>query len=629
MMAIKCHKLVSIYLEIKGITMNYDMWMNDFFAGTHDHLFELFGAHIKGDSTVFTVYAPNAKEVRLIASFNDFLGGNHILEKIHYQGIFQISVLGHHVDAIYKYEIITHAGSVLHKADPFAFYAEVKPATASKVAVLDHYEWHDELYHMQKPMPYAAPMLVYEIHLGSWKRKDGHYLSYRELADPLIEYMLEQGFTHVEFMPVYEHPFDGSWGYQGTGYFAATSRYGHPHDLMYLIDRLHQAGIGVILDWVLGHICKDAHGLSFFDGTPLYEFDDAFRRENVTWGTDNLDFYKGITRSFMLSALRFWHQYFHIDGYRIDAVSNLIYYLGNSNNGINEGAISFLKQAAQMLYQRDDRMLFMAEDSTDFPQVTHPLESGGLGFNFKWNMGFMNDVLSYFKEDPIHRKYHHHKITFGLVYAFNESFILPFSHDEVVHMKGSLINKMPGDYFQKFAHWRLLLTLMMTHPGKKLLFMGGEFAQFSEWAYERELDWHLLDYESHRQANRYFKDLVKVYRYHHAFYALDLKPETFRWLVVDDKDQSVFAYMRETDDQHMVIMLNMTPNVHHGYELGVPFEGDYEEILNSDKDIYFGSNIYNGHTLYTSQEQRNGQPYHIKVTLGPLSATILKYGGKK
>ena len=605
----------------------HDSWINDFFNGTHDHLYNVFGAHVVGDETVFTVYAPNAKEVRLIASFNGFLGGEHVLNKIHYQGIYQIKVSGNHEHAIYKYEIITHAGTILHKADPFAFYAEVRPNTASKVAVIDQYQWSDEHYHMQKQQPYQQPVLVYEIHLGSWQRKDGQFFGYRELAKPLINYVLEQGFTHVEFMPIYEHPFDGSWGYQGTGYFAATSRYGHPYDLMYLIDQLHQAGIGVIFDWVLGHICKDAHGLSFFDGTPLYEFDDAHRRENITWGTNNLDFYKGITRSFMLSALCFWHEYFHIDGYRIDAVSNLLYYLGNRDQGINDGAIKFLKQAAAVLYQRDDRMLFMAEDSTDFPQVTHPLDVGGLGFNFKWNMGFMNDVLSYFKEDPIHRKYHHNRITFGLVYAFNESFILPFSHDEVVHMKGSLINKMPGSYVDKFAQWKLLLTLWMTHPGKKLLFMGGEFAQFSEWAYERSLDWHLFEYESHQKANRYFKDLVQVYKHHDAFYTYDLEPKTFSWLVVEDYDQSVFAYMRHSDHSHMVVILNMTPNVHHGYEIGVPYDGMYEEVLNSDKDMYFGSNQSHQHDLKTIHDTRNGQPFHIKVTLGPFASIILKYGG--
>jgi 1,4-alpha-glucan branching enzyme len=604
-----------------------DTWIESFFNGTHNQLHDVFGAHLKDGQTCFTVYAPNAKEVRLIGSFNAFNGHQHMMEKIHYQGVFSICLKGDYVDSMYKYEIITHANTVLHKADPFAFYAEKTPGTASKIYDLNGYTWKDDTYQKNKELPYQKPILVYELHLGSWQRDEGQYLTYDIIADRLIPYVLEQGFTHVELMPVYEHPYDGSWGYQGTGYFAATSRFGTPKQLMSFIDRMHQAGIGVILDWVLGHICKDAHGLSFFDGTPLYEFDDQFRRENVTWGTDNLDFYKGITRSFMLSALYFWKHYYHIDGYRIDAVSNLLFYLGNPQNGRNDGAISFLKQAGHMLYQIDETLLFMAEDSTDFPQVTHPLEHGGLGFNFKWNMGFMNDVLRYFKEDPIHRKYHHHLITFGLVYAFNESFILPFSHDEVVHMKGSLINKMPGDYFMKFAQWRLLMTLIMTHPGKKLIFMGGEFAQFSEWAYDKSLDWHLFDYESHQKGNAYFKALANLYKQEKALYELDLQPKSFEWLVVDDKDQSVFSFVRHGKNEHLVIILNMTPNVHHGYEIGVPFEGVYEEILNSDHLDYYGSNIYNGLPLLTIPGDRNHQKQHIKATIGPLCGIILKYKG--
>jgi len=604
-----------------------DTMMTAFFEGQHQELHHVFGAHIVGEETVFTVYAPNAKQVKLIGSFNHFNGNEHVMQHVHFQGVYQLKIKGNYQDALYKYEIETYAGTVLHKADPFAFYAEKPPHTASKVFELNGYHWHDQGYFYEKKKPYDQPMFVYEVHAGSWKKQDGAYLSYRTLAETLIPYVLEQGFTHIELMPIYEHPFDGSWGYQGTGYFAATARYGNPHDLMYFIDQCHQQGIGVILDWVMGHICKDAHGLSFFDGTPLYEFDDQFRRENVTWGTDNLDFYKGITRSFMKSALNYWVDYFHVDGFRIDAVSNLLFYLGNSQVGTNEGAIQFLKEAASMLYQKDDRLLFMAEDSTDFPKVTHPLEYGGLGFNFKWNMGFMNDVLKYFKEDPIHRKYHHDNITFGLMYAFNESFILPFSHDEVVHMKGSLINKMPGDYFQKFANWRLLLGLITTHPGKKLLFMGGEFAQFSEWAYDRSLDWHLFEYESHAKGNRFVKDLIAVYKHHEAFYQKDLYPETFEWLVVDDRDQSVFAFMRHSDQQHVVVVLNMTPNVHHGYQIGVPLKGTYHEVLNSDKDIYFGSNIYNGLPLTSYHEPRHDKPYHISVTLGPLSMAIFLYQG--
>jgi 1,4-alpha-glucan branching enzyme len=601
-----------------------DNWVNQFLMGDADDAHHVLGAHIESNQTVFRVYAPNAKEVRLIGSFNGFNGSSHVMQPIHFQGFYGIQLDGFFTDTLYKYEIITHTGHVLHKADPFAFYAEVRPNTASKVYDLNHYEWNDHQYVSQKKKPYEKPVLVYEMHFGSWKKIDGNPISYREMSNHLIPYLLDQGFTHVEFLPLYEHPFDGSWGYQGTGYYALTSRFGTPHDFMYLVDQLHQAGIGVIMDWVLGHICKDAHGLSYFDGSPLFEFDDQFRRENVTWGTNNLDFYKGITRSFMLSALKFWVDTYHIDGYRIDAVSNLLYYLGNRDNGINHGAIQFLKQAATRLYQLDDRILFMAEDSTDFPQVTHPLEHGGLGFNFKWNMGFMNDVLKYFKTDPIYRKYDHQLVTFGLMYAFNESFILPFSHDEVVHMKGSLINKMPGDYFQKFANWKLLLTFWMTHPGKKLLFMGSEFAQFSEWAYERELDWHLFQFESHQKANQYFKALAHIYKKEAPLFQNDMSYQSFEWLMVDNRDQSMFAYARHAGNESIITVLNMTPNVYFNYELGVPFEGTYEVLLDSDKDIYFGSNLYNGIHPTSKPHAKHGQPHTIELTIGPLAATILK-----
>lgn len=612
--------------------------INEFLLGRHDTIHTFLGSHLLRDddgtirATEFTVYAPNAHEVRLIASFNQYEGWKHVLTKIHHMGFWRIEVPGDHTYATYKYEIHTPQGRTIYKADPFAHYAEVRPHTGSKVYDVSGYSWHDQPWFLAKKKVYQEPLLIYEVHLGSWRRKFGAFKPYNEVVDELITYVKEQGFTHIELLPVYEYPLDDSWGYQGTGFFAATSRYGVPMDFMYFVDRMHQEGIGVIMDWVLGHICRDAHGLSFFDGTPLYEFEDKDRRENVTWGTDNLDFSKGITRSFMLSALTFWMETFHIDGFRIDAVSNLIYYLGNKQKGVNHDAINFIRQISFHLFGKDDRVLLMAEDSTDYPYVTHPVDTGGIGFNYKWNMGFMNDVLRYFKEDPIHRKYHHDKITFGLVYAFNEQFVLPFSHDEVVHMKGSLVNKMPGDYFQKMANWRLLLTLWMTHPGKKLLFMGQEFAQFSEWAFQKELDWNLFDYPAHQQANRYFRDLALVYRHHPALYQYDHHPQGFEWSIVDDKDQSVFAYIRRSDTETVVVILNMTPNVHEFYEIGVPHAGTYVEILNSDKAIYFGSDQYNGLPLKAIKGQKNQFEYYIKPKLGPLSGMIFlnqKRGTKK
>lgn len=611
-----------------------DHQVNEFLLGRASDLHEWMGSHLLKDkkgnviATEFTVYAPNAKEVRLVAGFNQYEGWKHVLTKVHHMGFYRIEVPLNLEWETYKYEIFTENGHTLYKADPFAHFAEVRPGTASKVSDVYGYPWQDQDWIYSKKKSYEEPLLIYEVHLGSWRRKYGQFKPYNEVVDELIDYVKDQGFTHIELMPIYEYPLDDSWGYQGTGFFATTSRYGVPKDFMYFVDRMHQAGIGVIMDWVLGHICKDEHGISFFDGTPLYEFNDQDRRENVTWGTNNLDFSKGITRSFMLSALTYWMDYFHVDGYRIDAVSNLIYYLGNREKGINQDAINFIRQLSFHLFGKDDRILLMAEDSTDYPHVTHPVDQGGIGFNYKWNMGFMNDVLKYFKEDPINRKFHHDKVTFGLVYAFNEQFILPFSHDEVVHMKGSLVNKMPGDYFQKMANWRLLLTLWMTHPGKKLLFMGQEFASFSEWAFQKELDWHLFDYPAHQKANRYFKDLAQVYLNHNALYQYDHHPKGFEWSVVDDRNQSVFSFIRRSDDETLVIILNMTPIVHASYEIGVPFEGTYVELLNSDKEIYYGSNQYNGIALETVKGKKNQFDYFIKPKLGPLAGIILRYEKK-
>lgn len=604
----------------------------DLFLLGKDHFAHKFmGSHLLRDSsgnivgTKFTVYAPNAIEVRLIAEFNNYDGSKHVLTKIDEKGLFSITVPENLEWAVYKYEIITNKG-VLHKTDPFGFFTEERPSTGSKVYDIDNYEWHDNEWRRNKKHVYNKPVLIYEMHLGSWQRKFGEFKKYNELVDELVSYLKYNSFTHVEFMPIYEHPLDDSWGYQGTGYFAATSRYGSPKDLMYLIDQLHQNGIGVIIDWVLGHINRDISGLSYFDGTPLYEMNDKFLRENVTWGTNNLDFGKGITRSFMSSALTFWMDYFHVDGFRIDAVSNLFYHLGDPKNGENTNAINFLKELSTHLFSIDDTLIFSAEDSTSYPKVTHPVHLEGIGFNYKWNMGFMNDTLKYFKKDPMYRKYHSDLITFSMVYAYKEQFILPFSHDEVVHMKGSLVNKMPGDRYLKFANWRLLLGYQMTFPGKKLIFMGQEFASFSEWNNNSELDWYLLfEDESHRKSARYFRDLARVYNYHPALFELDHDPSGFKWLILDHHDSSVFAYARYSKKELVVVILNMTPNFYEAYEVGVPKKGFYDEILNSDKEIYGGDNQYNGLPLETINEPRNNQKYHIKVKLGALAAIILKY----
>ena len=473
-------------------------------------------------------------------------------------------------------------------------------------------------------------LAIYELHLGSWMSKpDGSFHKYNELVDLLIPYIKEHGFSHIELMPVVEHPLDESWGYQGTGYYSATSRFGVPKDLMYLIDKCHEANIGVLMDWVPGHICKDAHGLYMFDGEPVYEFEDINIRENKVWGTVNLDLGKGVTKSFLISNAFFWAEYFHVDGFRIDAVSNIIYFLGNSHIGTNHGAVEFLKNLNYAIKEYDHSMLMFAEDSTTYPNLTTTVLDGGVGFDYKWNMGWMNDTLKYFEKDPIHRKYHHDLITFGLVYTYSEKFILPLSHDEVVHGKHSLVDKMPGDYWQKFANYRVLMGLQFMHPGKKLLFMGGEFAQMHEWKDKEELDWFLLEYPFHSRANRFVRDLIAVYNNHSCFFELDHMPRGFRWIDQTNFEQSIFSFIRQGKEENdfAVVIMNMTPNAYDDFSIGVPKSGRYEEILNSDKDIYGGSDVYNGDLLVANEESNHSFNNSIKVKVAPLSISIIKYKG--
>ncbi len=605
----------------------------DAYFFTNGKLFDaqrIFGSFlIKNDkgvnvATRFTIYAPNAKHISVIGDFNNWDIFSHPLTKIDDLGIWSITIPWNLEWATYKYFIDTGT-ETLYKADPYETFAELRPGTSSRVYDIDGYDWNDSEWFKNKRKIYDKPMSIYELHLGSWRREKGNFVKYNEIVEELIQYIHEQNFTHIELMPIYEHPLDDSWGYQGTGYFAATSRFGSPKDLMYLIDRLHQEGIGVLLDWVPGHICRDAHGLYFFDGTPLYEYDEKWKRENEVWGTANLDLSKGTTRSFLLSNALFWMEYFHIDGFRIDAVANLIYYLGDQANGVNEGAIDFLKELSKAVFKKDDRVLLMAEDSTAFPGVTLPVDLGGLGFNYKWNMGFMNDVLEYFSKDSVHRKWHHDKITFGLTYVFSEQFILPFSHDEVVHGKGTLLTKMSGDYWQKFANYRTLIGLWITHPGKKLLFMGQEFAHFAEWNHNRSLDWNLYQYETHSKANKFVRDMLGLYKNSKELYEQDHHPNGFKWIDADNKDQSIFSYIRYAKDgSFYVVVLNMTPLAHHHFELGVPEKGSYIEVINSDKDIYGGSNQYNGAELFTFDDTRHNFKQYIKMMVAPLSVTILK-----
>lgn len=607
-----------------------------FNEGKLKEAYKLFGSHLVRDKsgnitgTEFRVYAPHAKIVSVVGDFNGWDSRTHVMQKEDNYGIYQLFVPGIGEWEKYKYCIVTSYGATIFKADPYAYFSDNRPETSSKVYDIDGYEWHDQEYLKKRKNKnhFEEKMSIYELHLGSWMTKpDGSFHKYNELVDLLIPYVLEQGFSHIEIMPIVEHPLDESWGYQGTGYYSATSRYGVPKDLMYLIDKCHESGIGVIMDWVPGHICKDAHGLYLFDGEPLYEYEDNFIRENVVWGTINLDLGKGIVKSFLISNAFFWIDYFHIDGFRIDAVSNIIYYLGNMHVGTNYGAIEFLKNLSYAIKEKDISLLLFAEDSTTFPNLTTNVLDGGIGFDYKWNMGWMNDTLRYFEKDPIYRKYHHDLITFSMVYTYSERFILPLSHDEVVHGKKALVDKMPGDYWQKFANYRILLGLQFTHPGKKLLFMGGEFAQMHEWRDKEELDWHLLEYPMHNKANRFVKDLIAVYNHHSCFYELDHNPEGFRWIDQTNYDQSIFSFIRFGKDKKnfAVVVMNMTPVPYHEFKLGVPEKGKYEEILNSDKDIYGGSNIYNGKIIETIEEYNHGYQQSISVNISPLSICIIKF----
>jgi len=607
-----------------------------FNEGKLKEAYKHFGSHLIKDElnqtqgVEFTVFAPHAKIISLVGDFNNWDSRSHVLEKVDPSGIFSIYVPGIGEWEKYKYCIVTSYGQTIFKSDPYAYFSDNRPETSSKVYDIEGYSWNDFDYldSRRNKDIFSSKLAIYEVHLGTWMIKpDGTLHKYNELVDYLIPYVKAHGFSHIELMPIVEHPLDESWGYQGTGYYSATSRYGVPKDLMYLIDRCHQENIGVIFDWVPGHICKDSHGLYLFDGEPLYEYDDYKIRENEIWGTVNLDLGKGVTKSFLISNAFFFMNYFHVDGLRIDAVSNIIYYLGDSTVGTNFPAIEFLRNLSYALKEQDSSVLLFAEDSTTFPNLTTSVNDGGIGFDYKWNMGWMNDTLTYFEKDPIYRKYHHELITFGLIYAYSERFVLPLSHDEVVHGKKSLVSKMPGDYWQKFANFRTLLGFQFTHPGKKLLFMGGEFAQMHEWKDKEELDWFLLEYPLHERANRFVRDLIQVYNYHAPLFELDHDPSGFRWIDQNNADQSIFVYARyaKNKDNFCIVILNMTPSSYTNYKIGVPRSGIYEEILNSDKDIYGGSNLYNGSSLQSVQESMHGLSDSIYVNVAPLSVSILKY----
>ncbi|MCI0763628.1 1,4-alpha-glucan branching protein GlgB [Bacillus sp. TL12] len=595
--------------------------------------YNIFGAHLAVEDEIqgvrFTVWAPHAKVVSVVGDFNDWDVEGHRMIQMTEKGIWSLFIPHLEENEIYKYAIETKSGETILKADPYANYAEVRPNTASVIFDIRGYKWNDNNWFRKKKRKsvYKEAMTVYELHFGSWKKKeDGSLYLYREMAEELIPYVAEHQFTHIEIMPLVEHPYDRSWGYQGTGYYAVTSRFGTPHDFMYFVDECHKYGIGVILDWVPGHFCKDAHGLYLFDGAPTYEYKDLDVQENQVWGTVNFDLGKQEVRNFLISNALFWMKYYHIDGFRVDAVANMLYWEKEGRQQSNEYAVSFLRELNEAVFAEDEKFLMTAEDSTAWPLVTAPTYEGGLGFNYKWNMGWMNDVLKYMECAPEYRKYIHEKMTFSLLYAYSENFILPLSHDEVVHGKKSLLNKMPGDYWEKFAQLRLLYGYFFTHPGKKLLFMGGEFGQFDEWKDLEDLDWNLHDFEMHRSMHDYFKVLIALYKRSKPLWQLDHSQEGFQWIDADNREQSIFSFIRkgDKDEDILVVVCNFTNIVYENYKVGVPAFQYYNEILNSDDVTYGGSGQVNKKRLKAIGEPYHNQEAHVEITIPPFGVSILR-----
>lgn len=614
-----------------------------FNQGDNYRSYQMLGSHLvnfQGENGVsFAVWAPHAKSVSVVGDFNHWDGTVHVMSKCGSSGIWQIFISGMTEHTVYKYQITTAYGKIILKADPYAFCAELRPNTASKVYSLENYAWNDAAWLEQRKHynSYQAPMLTYEVHLGSWRRgANGEFLSYKEMAEQLVSYVKEMNYTHIEIMPICEHPFDGSWGYQATGYFAVTSRYGEPKDFMYLVDLCHQNNIGVILDWVPGHFCRDDHGLRKFDGQPLYESPDPMLAENDEWGTTNFDYSRYEVKSFLISNAMFWLDVYHIDGLRIDAVANMLYldygkedgqWKPNKHGGNgNLAAMDFLRHLNHVVFENHPNALMIAEESTSWPLMTKPVYIGGMGFNYKWNMGWMNDILKYMEFDAIYRKWNHNLITFSLMYAFSENYVLPLSHDEVVHGKKSLVEKMPGDYWQKFANLRAFYGYWMAHPGKKLLFMGSEFAQFIEWKYYDSLDWHLLEYPLHKKMHDFVKNLNAFYVEQKSLWEIDCDWKGFEWIDCHDYSKSVISFIRKTKKMQdfVIVVCNFTPEVHYGYRIGVPQSGKYLEVLNSDATEFGGSGVSNIQELNTEPISWHNQENSLVLTLPPLSTIYLK-----
>ena len=616
--------------------------MHLFSEGNHREIGRVFGSQVVEVDGVagvrFAVWAPNARRVSVVGDFNGWDGRRHPMRLRFPSGVWELFIPRLQPGDAYKYEILGPQGVLPLKADPVALATEHPPGTASVVARPLEYQWRDAdwLQRRKALQAYDAPMSIYELHAGSWQRADDDRLyDWHELAERLIPYVVEMGFTHIELMPIMEHPFGGSWGYQPLSQFAPSARYGTAHDFATFVDACHQAGIGVILDWVPAHFPTDAHGLGDFDGTSLYEYDHPFEGFHQDWDTYIYNLGRTEVHGFMLASALHWLREFHVDALRVDAVASMLYrdysrkdgeWIPNRHGGReNLEAIDFLRHLNDVVASETPGALVIAEESTAFPGVSKPTSEGGLGFSYKWNMGWMHDTLKYIQEDPVHRRYHHDKMTFGMIYAYSEHFVLPISHDEVVHGKGSLIDKMPGDRWQKFANLRAYLSFMWTHPGKKLLFMGSEFGQWREWNHDRELDWFLLEEPDHRGAQHLVRDLNRLYRTEPALHQLDSDPRGFQWLIGDDRGNSVLAWLRrDAEGRPLLVIGNFTPVVREGYRVGVPQEGRWQEIFNSDAACYGGSNVGNGGGILAEATPAHGEQHSLQLTLPPLGVIILR-----
>ena len=618
-----------------------------FAEGNHYKIYRKLGARfveIEGVGGVeFSVWAPNARSVSVIGSFNEWDRRSHAMRTLGSSGVWEIFIPGLGEGELYKYEIKTADGHVLDKTDPFGTQMEVRPRTASVTSRPAHMWLHAPwLASRSATNIFEAPVSIYEVHLASWKRRgvpgpDGViYSSYREIAPELAAYVKDMGYTHIELLPVMEHPFDGSWGYQVTGYYAPTSRFGTEDDFRWFVDYMHREGIGVLLDWVPAHFPKDAHALGRFDGTPLYEHADPRKGEHMDWGTFIFNYGRNEVRNFLIANALFWLDEFHIDGLRIDAVASMLYldysrkqgeWMPNEHGGReNLEAINFIRQLNWVIHVTHPGVIVVAEESTSFTGVTHPADNNGLGFDFKWNMGWMHDMLEYFQKDPLFRKFHHKNLTFSLLYAFTENFLLPISHDEVVHGKGALISKMPGDYWQRFANLRCFLGFMYGHPGKKLLFMGQEFGQWNEWNHDGDLDWNLLGFEAHRQVQSWVRDLNSLYRDERAMHEVDYSWEGFAWVDLHDNERSLLSFERISKDksERLVFLCNFTPTIHEYYRLGVPEEGVYREVLNSDAECYGGSGVGNLGQVHSEPVPWHDRAHSVVLRVPPLAILVLK-----